>query len=51
MTTLDPNHPTTPLALLCAQRVLREHAEGRSVDPDRLDWALTLIAMNPARAA
>jgi len=35
------------LVLQAARRVLQEHAEGRSVDPLRLDWALFIVAANP----
>lgn len=42
-------HPTQPLAMLAAVKVLREHAEGRSVDPSRLDWAVTMALQNPQR--
>lgn len=37
------------LIVQCAIKVLREHAEGRSVDPDRLDWAVNLALQNPKR--
>lgn len=40
---------TQPLVVQCAIKVLREHAAGRSVDPDRLDWAVTLALQNPQR--
>lgn len=34
------------LILQCAIKILREHAEGRSVDPARLDWAIELALLN-----
>lgn len=43
-------HPTEPLAVQCAIKVLRERAAGRSVDPDRLDWAIDLALLNRGRA-
>jgi hypothetical protein len=37
------------LIVQCAIKVLHEHAAGRSVDPDRLDWAVRLALFNPQR--
>lgn len=31
----------------CVIRVLREHAEGRAVSPDRLNWAIEMVILNP----
>jgi len=37
------------LVIQAARRVLQEHAEGRSVDPLRLDWAIDIVLANAPR--
>lgn len=37
---------STELVISSAVRILREHAEGRSVDPERLDWAIDIALAN-----
>lgn len=35
------------LILDIAHRILREHREGRKVDPSRLEWAQAIVSFNP----
>lgn len=34
------------LVIEAAKSILREHASGRSVDPERLDWAIRIYMAN-----